>query len=120
MTGDAAWDNFVASIDPVALQREHAGSGDLETERPWSREDHEMRFAHDYVRRDFWRKARGELSDAERARGERRLQQLIDRAEHQRQQQLAEQDTEIEAAITRYAATHSNAAATAQPRGHAA
>lgn len=83
MTGDAAWGNFVASLDPVALQREHAGPGDLEAERPWSREDHEMRFAHDHVRRDFWRKVRGELSDAERARGERRLQQLIDRAEQQ-------------------------------------
>lgn len=108
MTGDAAWDNFVASIDPVALQREHAGPGDLDAERPGSREDHEMRFAHNYVRADFWRKARGELSDAERERGERRLQQL------------AEQDTEIEAAITRYAATHSNAASAAQRRGHAA
>ncbi|WP_248703761.1 hypothetical protein [Curtobacterium sp. MWU13-2055] len=120
MTGDAAWDNFVASIDPVVLQREHAGPGDLGAERPWSREDHEMRFAHDYVRRDFWRKVRGELSDVDRARMERRLQQLVDRGDQQEQERLAGQDSETEAAIARYALTHSNAAAAAQSRGHAA
>jgi hypothetical protein len=120
VTGDAAWDNFVASLDPVALQREHAGPGDLEAERPWSREDHEMRFAHDYVRRDFWRKVRGELSDVDRARMERRLQQLIDQADQQVQARLAEQDSATEAAIARYALTHSNAAAAAQTKGRAA
>jgi hypothetical protein len=119
VTGDA-WANFVASLDPGALETERMRvHSDLDAERPGSRQDHETRFAHDYVRRDFWERMRGntelraarrQLEDADReirARG-------FDRAVP------ADDDNEIEAAIARYAATHSNAAAAAQPRGHAA
>lgn len=48
MTAD--WENFVASLDPAAVEAERMRvHGDLNDERPGSRADHEMRRAHDYL-----------------------------------------------------------------------
>lgn len=48
---DDAWANFIASIDPVALERERMRiHGNLEDERPGSRQDHEMRHAHHWLK----------------------------------------------------------------------
>jgi hypothetical protein len=119
VTGDA-WANFIASLDSATLEAERMRvHGDLDAERPGSRQDHETRFAHDYVRRDFWERMRG----AAELRSARRQLEDADREIHARgfdRVVPAEDDNEIEAAIARYAATHSNAAAAAQPRGHAA
>lgn len=50
---DDAWENFIASIDPVALEHERMRvHGNLEHERPGSRQDHEMRHAHLWMKRD--------------------------------------------------------------------
>lgn len=115
---DDAWMNFIAQIDPAVLETERARvHGDLDTERPGSRQDHEMRFAHDYVRQDFWermdipldlRAARRQLEDADaeiRARGFDLPVSTDD-------------DNDIEAAIRSYSQRH--AAAAAEPKGHAA
>ena len=45
-----AWDNFVAAIDPVELERERMRAGDLKAERFGSREHHEALWLHE-VRR---------------------------------------------------------------------
>lgn len=50
---DDAWANFIASIDPVALEHERMRvHGNLEHERPGSRQDHEMRAAHEWLKQD--------------------------------------------------------------------
>lgn len=50
-SADDAWTNFVASLEPAGLERERMRvHGNLDAERPGSRQDHEMRFAHDYIR----------------------------------------------------------------------
>lgn len=122
MTGDDAWANFVAQLEPDALEQERMRvHGDLDSERPGSRQDHEMRFAHDYVRAELAllesetereRQARHDAkqnADADREIRARGYDQFDDT-----------EDSEIEAAIARYALTHSNAAAAAPTKGRAA
>lgn len=47
---DDAWSNFIASIDPVQLERERMRViSDLDNERPGSHQDHEMRAAHEWL-----------------------------------------------------------------------
>lgn len=76
----AAWDNFVASLDVEHLRREQAPmGGDLEAERFGSREHHEMVHAHEYIAADFWRRARGEETDYERAARKRRWRERDER-----------------------------------------
>ena len=99
---DDAWANFIAQLDPAALERERmAVHGDLDSERPGSRQDHEMRFAHDYVREDYWARARGDVqtraAELQRADADRAIK--------------AQQDEEIEAAIRSYSQRHAAAAA---------
>ena len=93
MSDTDAWANFVAQLDPAALERERmAVHGDLDAERPGSRQDHEMRFAHEYVRRDFWARMRGEVQSRSAA---------VQRADADRAI-AAHQEAEIEAAIRSY------------------
>jgi hypothetical protein len=93
MSDTDAWANFIAQLDPIALERERmAVHGDLDAERPGSRQDHEMRFAHEYVRRDFWERMRGEVQSRTAA---------LQRADADRAIK-AQQDEEIEAAIRSY------------------
>jgi hypothetical protein len=55
---DDAWSNFIASIDPVALEGERMRViSDLDNERPGSRQDHEMRHAHDWLKQQRVREA---------------------------------------------------------------
>ena len=55
---DDAWANFIASINPAQLEQERMRvHGDLDHERPGSREDHEMRFAHDWLKQQRIRDA---------------------------------------------------------------
>ena len=102
MSDTDAWTNFIAQLDPAALERERmAVHGDLDTERPGSRQDHEMRFAHEYVRRDFWQRMRGEVQS---------LSAAVQRADADRAI-AAQQDEEIEAAIRSYSKRQAAAAA---------
>lgn len=56
---DDAWANFIASIDPVALEQERMRvHGNLEHERPGSRQDYEMRHAHEWLKQERIRAAR--------------------------------------------------------------
>lgn len=94
---DDAWANFIAQLDPAALEAERMRvHGDLDVERPGSRQDHEMRFAHEYVRRDFWARARGDVhsraAELQRAATERAIR--------------AQQNEDIEAAIRSYSQRH--------------
>lgn len=99
---DDAWANFIAQLDPAVLERERmAVRGDLDSERPGSRQDHEMRFAHDYVRRDFWARMQGERESRTAA---------VQRADADRAIK-AQQDEEIEAAIRSYSQRQAAAAA---------
>ncbi|WIA95821.1 hypothetical protein [Curtobacterium sp. MCBA15_004] len=107
MSADA-WDNFIASLDPAAVEAERMRvHGDLDQERPGSRADHEMKFAHDYVRNDFWARMRGErirrtvISQIEDA----------DREIRARGFDLDGDDHDIEAAIRSYSQQHRKAAA---------
>lgn len=102
MSDTDAWSNFVAQLDPAALERERmAVHGDLDAERPGSRQDHEMRFAHEYVRRDFWARMRGEVQSRSAA---------VQRADADRAIR-ARQEAEIEAAIRSYSQRQAAAAA---------
>jgi hypothetical protein len=96
---DDAWANFIASIDPVAVERERMRvHGDLDHERPGSRWDHEMRHAHDWLKQQRVR----ESVDEDMAGDERRLQLAdADRAIHR---QTSKQDRELEASIAAYRA----------------
>lgn len=108
---DDGWVNFIASIDPAQLERELMRvHGNLDAERPGSREDHEMRFAHDYCRRDFWNRMAGDitseqaaaqLADADREIHARGYDQVDDEFD----------DNEIEAAIRSYSQRHAATAA---------
>lgn len=94
---DDAWANFVAQLDPAALERERMRvHGDLDAERPGGRQDHEMRFAHKYVRRDFWARMRGEVQ----SRCAALQREDADRAIAVRQ------EADIEAAIRSYSQRH--------------
>jgi hypothetical protein len=42
-----AWDNFIASVDPVKVEAERMRSGDLNAERFGSREHHEAMWLHE-------------------------------------------------------------------------
>lgn len=108
---DDAWANFIAQLDPEALERERMRvHGDLDAERPGSRQDHEIRFAHDYVRQDFWARMRGEVEqrtvcsqfeDADREIRARGFDRGIPEAD----------DSDIEAAIRAYSQRQAAAAA---------
>lgn len=96
---DDGWANFVASVDPAQLERERMRvTSNLDAERPGSREDHEMRFAHDYCRRDFWERMREGITTEQEAA------QLADaeREIHARGYDLLDDESEIEAAIRSY------------------
>ncbi|WP_065961234.1 hypothetical protein [Curtobacterium sp. UCD-KPL2560] len=111
---DDAWANFVAQLDPAAVEAERMRvHGDLDAERPWSRQDHEVRFAHDYVRRDFWARMRGEverrtvrsqIADADREIRARGFDQGVTAAD----------DSDIEAAIRSYSQRQAAEAADAR------
>lgn len=91
--------------------------GDLDAERPGSRQDHETRFAHDYVRRYFWER----MSESIEFRVARRQTEDADRGTRARgfdQRATREDDNEIEAALQSY--SQQRAARATQPRGHAA
>lgn len=109
---DDAWANFIASLDPVALEQERMRvHGNLDAERPGSRQDHEMRFAHDYCREE--RAARAALTEAERAeRVLARQEADVDRqvARHPMRETSTEHD-DIEAAIRAYSQRHAARAA---------
>lgn len=101
MTAD--WENFIASLNPAAVEQERMRvHGDLDQERPGSRADHEMKFAHDYVRHDFWARMRGE-------RIRRTAISQIDDANREiraRGFDLGADDHDIEAAIRSYSQRH--------------
>jgi hypothetical protein len=68
-----AWDLFTADIDPVQLERERMRVlGSLNKERPGSRQDHEVRWAHELRRLEFRRQL--SLAPVPFAFSERQLQ----------------------------------------------
>lgn len=96
---DDAWANFIASIDPVALEAERMRvHGNLEHERPGSRQDHEMRHAHNWLKRERIREAR----DEDMA-GEVHRLQLAD-ANRTINAHITEHDRQLEASIAAYRA----------------
>lgn len=96
---DDAWANFIASIDPVALERERMRvHGNLEHERPGSRQDHEMRHAHEWLKSQRIRDA---IDDD--IAGEIHRLQLAD-ADTTIQLHTNEHDIELEASIAAYRA----------------
>ncbi|WP_065962390.1 hypothetical protein [Curtobacterium sp. UCD-KPL2560] len=104
MTAD--WENFVASLDPAAVERERMRThGDLDEERPGSRADHEMRFAHDYVRAE---RALLEAESEEERRQRHDEKQIADadREIRARGFDQAADDSDIEAAIRSYSQQH--------------
>lgn len=107
---DDAWANFIAQLDPAAVEAErYRVLGDLDAERPGSRQDHEVRFAHDYVRRDFWARMRGEVE-------RRTVRSQTDDADREIRargfdQQPVNDDSDIEAAIRSYSQRQAAAAA---------
>jgi hypothetical protein len=81
--------------DQAAFHPKFVAAGnaaDLDAERPGSRQDHEMRFAHEYVRRDFCARMRGDVQSRSAA---------VQRADAERVI-AARQEAEIEAAIRSY------------------
>ncbi|MDT0211218.1 hypothetical protein [Curtobacterium sp. BRD11] len=96
---DDAWANFIASIDPVTLEQERMRvHGNLEHERPGSRQDHEMRHAHDWLKRE---RQRGAV-DEDMAGETHRIQTAdADRAIRRHESQ---HDRELEASIAAYRA----------------
>lgn len=96
---DDAWANFIASIDPVALEGERMRViSELEHERPGSRQDHEMRHAHEWLKSQRIRDA----SDDDMA-GEIRRLQLAD-ADTTIRLHTNEHDQQLEADIQAYRA----------------
>ncbi|QKS15703.1 hypothetical protein HUN59_05250 [Curtobacterium sp. Csp2] len=96
---DDAWANFIASIDPVALERERMRvHGNLEHERPGSRQDHEMRHAHDWLKQQRIQEA----IDEDMA-GEVHRLQLTD-ADRTINAHITEHDRQLEASIAAYRA----------------
>ncbi|MDR6172627.1 hypothetical protein [Curtobacterium sp. SORGH_AS_0776] len=96
---DDAWANFIASIDPVTLERERMRvHGNLEHERPGSRQDHEMRHAHEWLKQERIRDA----IDDDMA-GEIYRLQLAD-ADRNIHNHMTEHDRKLEASIAAYRA----------------
>ncbi|WP_336698211.1 hypothetical protein [Curtobacterium sp. USHLN213] len=96
---DDAWANFIASIDPVAIELERMRvHGNLEHERPGSRQDHEMRHAHEWLKQERIRAA----TDDDMA-GEIHRLQLAD-ADTTINAHITEHDIELEASIQAYRA----------------
>jgi hypothetical protein len=96
---DDAWANFIAQLDPTSLERERMRvHGDLDAERPGGRQDHEMRFAHDYLRDQ-----RNARADTDRARiRHERDEADADRAIWHQKLRRRITDEELEAAIANY------------------
>ena len=105
MSDTDAWTNFVAQLDPAALERERmVVHGDLDAERPGSRQDHEMRFAHEYVRFQV-AALQTETTEARRARIGRAQAADAEREIHARGFDVVatdEQENDIETAIRSY------------------
>lgn len=98
MTNDA-WANFIASIDPAALEAERMRViSDLENERPGSRQDHEMRHAHDWLKEQ-----RIQAAVDEDMAGEQHRLQLAD-ANRTINAHITEHDRQLEASIAAYRA----------------
>lgn len=96
---DDAWSNFIASIDPVALERERMRViSDLDNERPGSRQDHEMRHAHQWLKQQ-----RVQQSVDEDMAGEIRRLQVADADKHIRIH-TTEHNEQLEASIAAYRA----------------
>lgn len=96
---DDAWSNFIASINPAVLESERMRvHGDLDHERPGSRQDHEMRHAHEWLKRERIRVA----IDEDMA-GEIHRLQLAD-AETTIRLNTTEQHQQTEASIEAYRA----------------
>lgn len=114
---DDAWANFVAQLDPAAVEAERYRRPS-DDERPGSVSDQRMRTAHAFLAADYWDRVRAghplPMTDQEWAA--RRAAQYADAdAEIERR---GFHQTDIEAAIRSY--SQRQAAAAAQPRGHAA
>lgn len=105
MNDDDAWSNFIASIDPVALESERMRvHGDLDHERPGSRWDHEMRHAHEWLKQQH---AAQQLVMAEDDLAQIRRLQVADADLAIRQQQISnptKYDEQLEASIVAYRA----------------
>jgi hypothetical protein len=98
MTNDG-WANFIASIDPVALEQERMRvHGNLEHERPGSRQDHEMRHAHNWLKQQ-----RIQHALDEDLAGEQHRLQLAD-ANRTINAHITEHDRQLEADIAAYRA----------------
>jgi len=96
---DDAWANFIASIDPLALERERMRvHGNLEHERPGSRQDHEMRHAHQWLKQERIR-----VTTDDDMAGEIHRLQLAD-ADTTIRLHTNEQDQQLEAEIQAYRA----------------
>lgn len=96
---DDAWSNFIASIDPVALEGERMRViSDLDNERPGSRQDHEMRHAHNWLKQERIRAA----IDEDMA-GEIHRLQLAD-ADTNIRLHTTEHNEQLEASIAAYRA----------------
>lgn len=96
---DDAWSNFIASINPAALESERMRvHGDLDHERPGSRWNHEMRHAHEWLKQQRIR----ESVDEDMA-GEIHRLQLAD-ADTTIRLHTNDHDIELEASIAAYRA----------------
>ncbi|WP_242089211.1 hypothetical protein [Curtobacterium sp. DN_7.5] len=114
---DDAWANFIAQLDPAAVEAERfRPPGD--DERPGSVTDQRMRTAHAFLASDYWDRVRAghplPLTDDEWAA--RRAAQYADAEAEIERRGFNQPD--IEAAIRSY--SQNRAAAAAHPRGQAA
>jgi len=102
---DDAWANFIASIDPLALERERMRvHGKLEHERPGSRQDHEMRHAHEWLKQQ---RSEHEVGESQALDAREYRIQLADADNAIRQQRMSapiEYDEQLEASIAAYRA----------------
>jgi hypothetical protein len=99
MSDDPVWDAFVASLDPVAVERERTNLVPA-IERPHGPEDVRMRAQHATRAAAFWASAQGDL-------GQVRIEQIGWRA--RAAERAARQQRE--AARRAFARTHRKAAA---------
>lgn len=104
---DDAWANFLAQLNPAALEQERMRvHGDLDRERPGSREDHEMRFAHDFIRAER-SLLETETEEARQERHEAKQNADADREIHARgYDRIADNEHQLEAAIRSYSQRH--------------
>jgi len=111
---EGGWANFVAQVDLAAVEAERMRVlGDLDAERPGSRQDHEMRFAHDYVRAER-ALLEAESEEERQARHDAKQNADADREIRARGFDVVatdEQDSDIEAAIRSYSQRQAAAAA---------